>query len=88
MNIGMITDMVWADVDKDGDDDMVIVGDWMPVKIFLNTSGIFPMLSEQYGLANTEGWWHTLVAKDLDGDGDIDFVLGQPRIEFTFQSHS
>ena len=37
--IGMITDMAWADVDNDGDHDMVIVGDWMPVKIFINEGG-------------------------------------------------
>ncbi len=85
-NIGMITDMVWADVDQDGDDDMVIAGDWMPVKLLLNTSGNFSDASEQYGLANTEGWWHTLVAKDLDNDGDIDFVVGNHGLNSRFKA--
>ncbi len=42
----MITDMAWADVDDDGDPDMVIVGDWMPVKIFINNKDIFTDESE------------------------------------------
>ena len=58
--IGMITDMAWADVDNDDDPDMVIVGDWMPVKIFINDNGIFKMSLQSYGLSDTEGWWHTV----------------------------
>ena len=75
-NIGMITDMVWADVDNDADLDMVIVGDWMPVKLFINEHGNFIDKSEQFGLLNTEGWWNVIDAKDLNADGNIDFVLG------------
>ncbi len=74
--IGMITDMAWADIDNDGDQDMVIVGDWMPVKIFINDKGFFTDRSDQYGLLQTEGWWHTITAADLNGDGFTDFVLG------------
>lgn len=74
--LGMITDMVWADIENDGDQDMVIVGDWMPVKVFVNNENTFTDKSEQSGLANTEGWWHTIEAKDLNADGLIDFVLG------------
>jgi hypothetical protein len=76
INIGMITDMTWADIDNDGDSDMLIVGDWMPVKVFINEYGSFTDKSEQYGLLGSEGWWHTIAAKDLNGDGFIDFALG------------
>jgi len=84
--IGMITDMKWADVDGDGDLDMVIVGDWMPVKIFINDHGIFTDKSESYGLSNTEGWWHTIIAKDLNGDGKIDFVMGNHGLNSFFKA--
>lgn len=82
----MITDMAWADIDKDGDSDMVIVGDWMPVKIFVNENGSFRDESEKYGLANTEGWWHTITAKDLNGDGFVDFVLGNQGLNTFFKT--
>lgn len=84
--IGMITDMAWADIDKDGDSDMIIVGDWMPVKIFVNENGSFKDESEKYGLANTEGWWHTITAKDLNGDGYVDFVLGNQGLNTFFNA--
>lgn len=83
---GMITDMVWADINNDGDLDMVIVGDWMPVKIFTNNNGIFSDESEHYGLSNTEGWWHDIIAKDLNGDGNIDFVLGNHGLNSLFRA--
>jgi hypothetical protein len=66
--LGMITDMVWADVDMDSDPDMVIVGDWMPVKLFINDQGHFTERSDSCGLSGTEGWWKRIAAKDLDGD--------------------
>jgi hypothetical protein len=84
--IGMITDMSWADVDNDRDMDMIIVGDWMPVKVFINENGAFTDKSEQYALLKTEGWWHTIVAKDLNGDGFMDFVLGNNGLNSFFKA--
>jgi hypothetical protein len=86
MEVGMITDMTWADVDNDGDPDMVIVGDWMPVKIFINDHGVFTDHSERFGLSGTEGWWHVIVAKDLNGDGNVDFVLGNHGLNSRFKA--
>ncbi|MCK4701693.1 MAG: VCBS repeat-containing protein, partial [Bacteroidales bacterium] len=84
--IGMITDMTWADVDNDGDSDMVIVGDWMPVKIFINDQGVFSDESERFGLSNTEGWWKKIIAKDLNKDGNVDFVLGNHGLNSRFKA--
>jgi len=83
---GMITDMVWADIDNDTDLDMVIVGDWMPVTILINNKNIFTDQSEQYKLSDTEGWWHTITAKDLNSDGKIDFILGNHGLNSWFKA--
>ncbi|MCY7327229.1 MAG: VCBS repeat-containing protein, partial [Saprospiraceae bacterium] len=71
--LGMVTDAAWADVDGDRDPDLVVVGEWEPVRIFINEAGA---LRETAGLPGSNGWWNCLTPADLDGDGDLDFVLG------------
>ncbi|RMG87137.1 MAG: hypothetical protein D6714_02960, partial [Bacteroidetes bacterium] len=70
--IGMITDAEWADFDGDGDPDLVLVGDYMPVTIFENTGGKF----EKNTLPASNGFWTGVRVADLDADGDPDLVLG------------
>jgi len=84
--IGMTTDMSWADVENDGDIDMVIVGEWMAVKVFINNSAVFKDESVGVGLSETEGWWHRIIAKDLNGDGLTDFVLGNHGLNSRFKA--
>ncbi|KPK84620.1 MAG: hypothetical protein AMS27_09450 [Bacteroides sp. SM23_62_1] len=84
--IGMITDMAWADVDNDRDHDLIIVGDWMPVKIFINNEGTFSDQSEHFGLSGTEGWWHVIIPKDMNGDGYVDFILGNHGLNSRFKA--
>jgi len=86
LNTGMITGMVWSDIDNDNDPDIVIVGEWMPVKVFINNNNTFNDESEKYGLANTEGWWHSITAKDLNGDGMTDFILGNGGLNSRFRA--
>ncbi|MBS0001288.1 MAG: VCBS repeat-containing protein [Cyclobacteriaceae bacterium] len=75
-NIGMITDMEWADIDQDGDLDMVLTGEWMPITVFRNDHGKFVSITAVSGLKDSNGWWNSLAPGDFDGDGDIDFVVG------------
>ena len=75
-NLGMITDAAWADVDGDNDEDLLIVGEYMPVKVFINEAGKFIDQTVQSGLGKSNGWWNRLEAADMDKDGDIDFVIG------------
>ena len=86
ISIGMITDMAWADIDNDGDQDIIIVGDWMPIKIFINDHGVFTDKSADFGLSGTTGWWNRITTCDLNGDGRVDFVLGNHGLNSQFKS--
>jgi len=85
-DLGMITDARWSDYDSDGDPDLIVVGEWMPVTVFQNNDGRLTDAGEALGLANTEGWWNTIEAGDLDGDGDPDFVLGNHGLNSRFRA--
>jgi hypothetical protein len=85
-NIGMIRDMVWEDVDNDGDKDMIIVGEWMPIKVFINNNGTFKEKKNAFGSEKTSGWWNCITAADFDGDGDIDFIAGNHGLNSRFKA--
>ncbi len=85
-DIGMITDAVWADVNGDARLDLVVVGDWMPIRIFANKGATFEEISAQTGLGKSNGWWSAVQAADFDQDGDTDFVLGNHGLNSRFRA--
>jgi hypothetical protein len=71
-NLGMVTDAQWSDLDKDGWEDLIIVGEWMPLTIFKNEKQKLNLVVKE----NDSGWWNTLHIDDFNGDGRVDLVLG------------
>jgi enediyne biosynthesis protein E4 len=74
-NAGMITDAVWTDYDNDGKLDLIVTGEFMPIKVFHNEGDRFVPLVDS-GLEDYSGWWNSISGGDFDQDGDIDFVAG------------
>ncbi len=73
-NVGNVQDIIWIDINNDNIKDAIVVGHWMPITIFMNNGSNLSKLDG--GLKDTNGWWNTVIAKDFDGDGDIDIVAG------------
>lgn len=85
-NLGMITDAVWADVNKDGSPDLIVVGEWMPVRLFLNNNGRLADATDKAGLQLTSGWWYCVRVADLNQDGLPDIVAGNHGLNSRFRA--
>ncbi len=73
--LGMVNDAIFSDYDNDGDEDLIIVGEWMPVTIYENNNSQFTK-KEFSELAGINGWFQTITAVDLDDDGRQDYIIG------------
>jgi len=69
---GRVSQALWTDFDRDGLVDLLLAGEWMPLTFYRNTGTGF----EKLPLERSTGWWNSLAAADLDGDGDTDYVAG------------
>ena len=74
LEIGMVTDASSADIDNDGDEDLILVGEWMSPVVFNNKNGSFQLTEN--GMEAYSGWWYSLKVTDLDNDGNIDLLMG------------
>lgn len=84
--LGMITDACWSDFNGDGWDDLIVIGEYMPIKLFINNKGKFSDSTESWNLKMTNGWWNTIKVFDLDSDGDLDAVVGNHGLNSRFRA--
>jgi hypothetical protein len=75
--IGMVTDAEWIDVNGDAWMDLVVVGEFMPIEVFINKGGkSLDRATNEFFDNSLNGFWTKLIAYDFDKDGDKDIVVG------------
>jgi hypothetical protein len=84
--IGMITDSRFADLDKDGTDELILAGEWMPVTVFKKQGNNFRNVTAELGLSGLTGWWYALEIADLTGDGYPEIIAGNLGLNSQIQA--
>jgi hypothetical protein len=75
-NIGMVCDALFTDFDGDGQTDLIVVGEWMPVTFLKNVDGRFRNATPSSGVGNQIGWWNSITAGDFRHTGRTDYIIG------------
>lgn len=83
---GLISDALWTDFNNDFWPDLILAGEWMPLRFFRNDHGKLIEVTENTGIQENMGWWNSLAALDVDNDGDIDYIAGNVGENINFKA--
>jgi hypothetical protein len=84
--IGMICDALFTDFDGDGQTDLIVVGEWMPVTFFRNVNGKFVNVTESSGISDMTGWWNSIAAGDFRHTVRTDYIVGNLGLNSLYQA--
>ncbi|TYA84181.1 FG-GAP-like repeat-containing protein [Seonamhaeicola marinus] len=83
---GLVTSALWDDFNQDGKKDLIITGEWMPIRFFENKGSSFKEVTKTIGFEDTSGWWYNLEKADVDGDGDMDYLAGNLGLNYKYKA--
>ncbi len=87
IDLGMATSAVITDFNNDDWLDIIIVGEWMPIRVFQNIQTGFKEVTEEMGLNDdTTGWWWSIQEGDFDNDGDMDYIVGNNGLNYKYKA--
>jgi hypothetical protein len=87
-SVGLVTAALWSDVDDDGWIDLLVACEWGPVACFRNVGGKhFENVTEKWGfISGGTGWWHAIAAADFNGDGRLDYAVGNTGLNTRYHA--
>lgn len=85
-NLGMVAGATFADLDRDGDPDLILATHWGPIRVLRNDQGALTDVTSKLGLDRYPGWWNGVVTGDFDGDGLLDIAASNWGRNSRYQS--
>jgi len=86
IDIGLTNDVAVGDINDDGWQDMVVVGEWGSPKVLMyeTDARIFQEVTEAIGVNEYSGWWQSVELADIDGDDRLDIIAGNMGLNTSF----
>ena len=85
--VGMVTSCLWTDVDQDGWIDLVVTTEWGGVDYWRNEQGHLVNHSTEAGFTTAgTGWWNSIEAADFNGDGRLDYAIGNVGLNTPYRA--
>ncbi|MBG9378181.1 VCBS repeat-containing protein [Panacibacter sp. DH6] len=83
---GMVTTALWADMDRDQENELIVAGEWMPITVYKKQDGKLIDQSKKFFSKQYKGWWNTIEVVDLNQDGRPDIVAGNIGLNMQFHA--
>jgi hypothetical protein len=84
-DFGIVNKVIATDINNDGWEDFIAVGEWTHIGVFINEKGVFKDISSKSNLDKEKGWWYSVTETDINNDGNKDYLIGNIGLNIKFK---